>query len=261
MSVVRAVAKSAFSAVDRLTGPFPGPRILIYHQVGAAHGQELDVDPEVFSRQLDWLEGHGRVVGLDEALRTRSQPETSSSYVLTFDDGYQDMFRNAFPLMASRGVPFTLYLTTGPLEDGKPLAPGREPLTWDDVRTMCETGLVTLGAHTHRHTDLRQASTEQTEGELDTSNRLIEQRIGHRPLHFAYPWGYWSATADAAVRTRYTSAVLGGGGPVVGETDPFLVPRVPVQLSDGFVFFKTKMRRGLRTEEAVRRLLSGYRGP
>ena len=259
--MIRAVAKGAFSTVDRLTGPFPGPRILIYHQVGAAHGQELDVDPETFGRQLDWLQGHGRVVGLDDALTARSGPGADFSYVLTFDDGYQDMFRSAFPLMASRGVPFTLYLTTGPLEDGKPLAPGREPLTWGDVSRMCESGLVTLGAHTHRHVDLRHASITQVEDELDTSNRLIEQRIGLRPLHFAYPWGYWSATADTSVRARYRSAVLGGGGPILADTDLFLVPRIPIQLSDGFVFFKSKMRRGLRTEEAVRRLLSGYRGP
>jgi peptidoglycan/xylan/chitin deacetylase (PgdA/CDA1 family) len=261
MTFIRTVAKSAFSTVDLLLGDFPGPRLLIYHQIGAGHGQELDIATEVFGSQLDWLEANGQIVGLEEALRLRSLPESESSFVLTFDDGYRDMFQNAFPLLAARTIPFTLYLTTGPLEDGIPLAPDRPPLTWDDVRTMSETGLLTLGAHTHRHVDMRSAGQAQIDEELDTSNRLIEERTGSRPVHFAYPWGYWSAAADSAVRNRYASAVLGGGGSLTGDTDPFLIPRVPVQLSDGLVFFKTKMRRGLRTEEAVRRLLSGYRGP
>jgi peptidoglycan/xylan/chitin deacetylase (PgdA/CDA1 family) len=261
MSLIRAVAKAAFSSLDLLLGSFPGPRLLIYHQVGSPTRQELGVSADVFLRQLDWLVASGRIVSLDEALRVRHEADTRSVYTLTFDDGYQDMFQNAFPLLAARGVPFTLYLTTGPLEDGEPLAPGRQPLTWENVRSMCDTGLVTLGAHTHRHVDLRRVPPSRIDEELDISNHLIGERTGRPPSHFAYPWGYWSDAADEAVRTRYASAALGGGGPLIGNTDPFLLPRVPIQLSDGFSFFKAKMRRGQRTEEFVRRLVSGYRGP
>ncbi len=40
-----------------------------------------------------------------------------------------------------------------------------------------------------------------------------------------------------------------------------IVPRVPVQLSDGVVWFKRKMRSGLQLEDRLRRRYKGYKGP
>lgn len=260
---IRATAKSLFSTIDWVTEPIPGPRILIYHQIGAGHGKQMDLPLELFRKQLDWLGQNGRIVSLAEALSRRSEPQSMSLYVLTFDDGYEDMFVRGFPLLAERVLPFVLYLATDPVESGRQLAPDRRatPVTWDQVNKMRETGLVTLGAHTHRHIDLRRASANQIEDELLTSNRLIEARTGSVPHHFAYPWGYWSSRADGLVRQVYESAVLGGRKDIGPDTDPYLLHRLPIQQSDGLLFFRAKIRRGQRTEELVRRLLSGYRGP
>ena len=64
--VVRIVAKVVFAAIDPLFGPFPGPRILIYHQVGVDLGQEMEVSTETFRRQLDWMHTHGEIIPLEE---------------------------------------------------------------------------------------------------------------------------------------------------------------------------------------------------
>jgi hypothetical protein len=57
---------------------------------------------------------------------------------------------------------------------------------------------------------------------------------------------------------RYETAAL--GAPLVTDpfNDPHLVPRLPVQRSDGVAFFKAKVRTGFRFEERVRRRLRGY---
>jgi peptidoglycan/xylan/chitin deacetylase (PgdA/CDA1 family) len=209
------------------------------------------------------MEAHGRVVDLDTALAERDRPGADRTFVLTFDDGYEDFHRLGYPELKKRGLPFLVYLTTHPVESGEPLTPGgrAEPLTWGQVDEMAGSGLMTLGAHTHRHPDLRALTPEQVVEELDTSNGLIRQRTGIEPAHFAYPWGYWSPSADEAVRARYATATLGGGAPVTAATDPALVNRFPVQLSDGVFFFTRRMRRGLRLEDRVRRRLTGYVGP
>jgi hypothetical protein len=46
--------------------------------------------------------------------------------------------------------------------------------------------------------------------ELARSDQLIEARLGVQSEHFCYPYGYWSATAEPAVRGRYRTATLGG---------------------------------------------------
>jgi len=259
--VLRTAAKGSFAAADLFLGDWPGPRILIYHQIGAGSGLQMDLSTEMFRGHVEWLLDHGRIVGLGDALSAADDPESKGRFVLTFDDGYADFYENGFPLLRELGIPFTLYLTSGHIETGELLHPGDRPLSWHQVDDMLSTGLVTLGAHTHTHPDLRGLSVEEIEEEVGESNRLIEARTGHYPEHFAYPKGLWDQTAETVVRANYSTAVLGGGSPVTQDTDPFRIGRVPVQRSDRQFFFTRKMARGMRMEERVRSLVRGYRNP
>ena len=259
--VLRTAAKGSFAAADLFLGDWPGPRILIYHQIGAGTGRQMDLTTEMFRGHVEWLLDHGRIVGFGDALSGADDPESNRQFVLTFDDGYADFYENGFPLLREKGIPFTLYLTSGHIETGEVLHPGDRPLSWDQVDEMLTTGLVTLGAHTHTHPDLRRLPVDQIEEEIGESNRLIELRTGQKPEHFAYPKGHWDEVAEKVIRAEYTTAVLGGGSPVSQDTDPFRIGRVPVQRSDRHFFFTRKMARGMRLEERVRSLVKGYRNP
>ncbi len=253
--LVRVAAKAGFAAADPLFGRFPGPRVLVYHEVGVDFGREMEISSDRFRRQLDWMQSHGEIVGLEEAIERRGEKGADRLFVLTFDDGFDDVYENAYPLLRERGLPFTLYLTTYPIETGEPLDPrypGARPLAWDHINDMVGSGLVTLGAHTHTHARLTTATPEMVVEELDTSNRLIQERTGVAPRHFTYPWGWWSEVADPLVRERYESATLGGGGAFTASTDLYRIPRIPVQKSDGMLFFRRKLLSGLRLEGAVR---------
>ena len=259
--VAHLAAKTVFAAADMVLGAWPGPRILIYHQIGAGSGRQMDLTPTAFRRHVKWLQDNGRIVGLGDALYEADDPDSHRQYVLTFDDGYADFYENAFPMLRDRAVPFTLYLTTGHIETGEPLHPGDRPLNWDQVGEMLETGLVTLGAHTHTHPDMRGLPVDRVVEEVGESNRLIELRTGQVPEHFAYPKGYWDEAAETVVRANYRTAVLGAGVPVTKATDPHRIARVAVQKSDGQFFFTRKVARGMRLEERVRSQVKSYRNP
>jgi peptidoglycan/xylan/chitin deacetylase (PgdA/CDA1 family) len=259
----RLAAKSAFATADLVLGPLPGPRVLVYHQVGAGLGRQMEVTTAAFIRHLDWLAAHGRVVTLEEALRRSGEPDSDRLFVLSFDDGYEDFYENAFPMLVSHGFPFLMYLTTAPVETGVALTPGgrANPLTWDQLRRMLDSGIMTAGAHTHTHVDLRGLGSASVADELDKSNELIRHELGVDPRHFAYPWGYWDPRADQEVRRRYATAALGSGRAIGSDTDAHLINRIPIQLDDGHWFFTRKIRTGLRMEDRARRLVTGYRGP
>lgn len=259
--VARAGLKMVSVVVDPFLGPFHGPRILIYHQVGVDLGREMEVSTEAFSRQLDWMQRHGEIVDLETAILRRMETDADRLFVLTFDDGFEDVFINAFPLMRHRGIPFTLYLTTQPIETGEsidPKFPDARPLAWDQVNEMIATGLVTVGAHTHTHPNLRLVAEDRIDLELGTADDLILLRTGITPRHFTYPWGSWSDRADRFVRDRYESATV-GSSPINGSDDTFRLTRLPVQRSDMPVFFRRRMRRGLRVESRVREVRDGSR--
>lgn len=259
---VRAAAKSVFALADVSRGRLAGPKILIYHQVADDPSRQLAVSPEVFRRQLDWLERKGTIVPLESAMSAPLNEDSRNEYVLTFDDGYAGVFHDAYPHLLERGAPFTLYLTTqfvgGPVGEAEP---GLEPLTWDQVAEMVASGLVTVGAHTHSHPDLRAVSSDMIAEELDVSNRIISERTGVEPRHFAYPKGYWAETAEPLIRERYDTAVLGGGPAIDPRTDRYRLSRLPIQRADGLFFFKRKLERGLRLEEWTRRRVKRYRNP
>lgn len=259
--LARKGSKTLFAAADLVMGSWPGPRLLIYHQVRPHPGRQMEVSVEAFKAHLRWLRANATVVRLEEALLRRGQPDAHNLFVLTFDDGYADLFETVYPLLDDLAMPFTLYLSTKHVETQQPMSPGSQPLTWDQIAKMAEGGLMTLGAHTHEHMDLRLASLNQIEADLGESNGLIKDRVGIVPVHFAYPWGYWSPIADTVVRKHYRSAALGGGRPLTAASDPFLTHRLPVQRSDGAFFFRRKARRGMRLEEKVRRMVRGYDGP
>lgn len=255
--LVRSAAKSGLALLDPLFGQLPGPRILIYHQVGVDFGREMEVSTSSFRRQLDWIELHGEFAGLETAIERRHEPSSTKLFVLTFDDGFEDVYRNAFPLLKERGIPFTLYLTTDPIETGEPLDPrypDAKPLTWDQVNEMANSGLMTVGAHTHSHPDLRSVSPDRIAHELTHSNGLIEERTGKRPRHFTYPWGWWSEAADAEARQRYATATVGSGWKGA-SADLFRIERLPIQASDSRFLFQRKALTGSPMEARLRALI------
>lgn len=258
-AMLRSAAKSVFAAADLPYRTRPGPRILIYHQVGSNLGRQMEVTVPAFEFQLRWLMGNGSIVSLQEALDRAGEPDADRLFVLTFDDGYRDLYDTAFPMLAAVTAPFVVYVTTEPVESGRPMGGQAEPLTWDQISDMADAG-ATIGSHTHTHPDLRHTPPDVVESELAESDRLIERRLGVRPQHFCYPYGYWSATAEPLVRERYLTATLGGGPAVRPDNDPHRIHRVPIQLSDSRYFFIRKMKSGMVLEEKVRRRLAGYRG-
>lgn len=259
--LTRRALKVALAAPELAAKRRSGPRILIYHQVGTNLGREMEVATETFASQLDHLEAEGSIVPLDDAVSRIGTPGDDRLFVLTFDDGYADMYANAFPLLLEHSVPFTLYVTTLPVEDPSVSRPGALPLNWEQLEEMSDSGLATVGAHTHTHPDLRFLDPDIVVDELDESNALIHDRLGVEPRHFAYPKGWWSAGAEPEVRKRYATAVLGEGPSNILGTDHCRLHRIAVQKSDGIRFFKRKLATGLVLEDRIRRMVRRYDGP
>jgi len=110
---------------DRLT-------VLAYHRVADASNPNLtgfrpNVSASVkgFADQLDWIARHFTVVSLGDVLASIDGAVAlpPQSLLITFDDGYLDNLGAAAPLLAARGLPAVLFLTTGPLDGGRAHCP------------------------------------------------------------------------------------------------------------------------------------------
>ena len=62
-------------------------------------------------------------------------------------------------------------------------------LTWDEINTLDSHRLVTVGAHTHTHPNLRTLDDEEAFFEINHSKNLLKRHLEHDIEHFAYPYG------------------------------------------------------------------------
>lgn len=233
-----------------------GATLLIYHRVGGGTTDELDTGAPAFERQLDILSAH-KVLSLDAALDRLDVGDSRPSVVLTFDDGFADIYRNAWPLLRERSVPFTIYLASAYMgrtlrwEGSTAKGASGLGLTWDQLTEMVASGLCTVGNHTHNHV----RPEELTPDELDACSSEIEAMLGVRPKHFTYPWGVVVPAAEPWLRERFRSAstaILGRNQP---DIDRMRLRRVPVRRTDPDEFFAAKLVGGLFPERVYGRVV------
>lgn len=238
----RSSLKSGLARLPRGDGTC-GATVLIYHRVGGGTPDELDTPVEAFEAQLDTLSSDSHeVVSIDEALDRLDAGDEAPTVVLTFDDGFADVHGNAWPLLAKRGLPFTVYAVAGSVggtmrwEGGTAKAAGAA-LSWEQLGEMAGSGLCTVGNHTWSHP----RPDGLTEDELDRCSAEIEARLGKQPRHFAYTWGIEVPHMRSVLEARFRSVVTGRLGRNGPGADRMALRRVPVRASDPIEFFRAKL--------------------
>ena len=279
MPDLKQLVKRTGAMVDRLVPPPDGITILIYHRVGGGTPSEVDLDPEMFDRQLEHLVEHHRVLSLDAALAELATadgwaavPETSESQterrderrgvVITFDDGTSDFTDVVVPALARHGVPATLYVATQFVDEQVDFPWGAPPATWAGLCDALDSDIgLTIGSHTHAHWLLDRLDDGALAADLDRSIELIGEHLGVDANHFAYPKAVPpSPSAEIAVRRRFASASLAASRVNrPGRTDRHRLWRTPIQRSDGFDNFVLKADGGLRLEGELRSLTARVR--
>ena len=254
MSAARTTIKRVLAllgAVDRR--PPEGATLLTYHRVGGSTTDELDLTTDQLAEHLGLLASEGHpVVSLDDALDRLDAGDPSPSVVLTFDDGFADVYTDAWPLLRDRGLPFTVYVAAGLVggqmrwEGSNADSQGAPALTWDQLAEMQASGLCTVGNHTWDHAGPELVDVDQ----LDRCSDEIEHRLGVRPAHFAWTWGVPVPGLEPVVRARFRSVATGDVGRNGCSAGPMALRRVPVRRSDPLAFFLAKLRGALLAERA-----------
>jgi peptidoglycan/xylan/chitin deacetylase (PgdA/CDA1 family) len=166
--------------------------ILMYHYIeipGSTTLPWLYNKPDVFESQLKTLSNDcyqsAFVSEVADAI-DGSKPLPPKSIAITFDDGYEDMYTNAFPLLKKYGMKGTMYIIVNALDK-----PGY--LTQEQVKEMSDSGYVEIAAHTMNHPDLTKKNWEVAHYEIAGSKITLEKIIGKPVTDFAYPYGFFTA--------------------------------------------------------------------
>lgn len=123
----------------RKSRPHPVALILLYHRVTTLSSDpwQLCVSPHNFREQMQWVRDNCCTVSLAEMPRVLRRPPAARPVVaMTFDDGYDDNFREALPLLEQLAIPATFFITTPWL-----VSPGE--FWWDELdRILLQLGVL-----------------------------------------------------------------------------------------------------------------------
>jgi peptidoglycan/xylan/chitin deacetylase (PgdA/CDA1 family) len=214
-----------------------GAYILVFHSIGA--GVPASMKRAMFLRVIDTVRTWGSIVPLTRCIEARSLNTRVAA--ITFDDGYEDNYLTAFPLLAERNIPFTLFVTTAFVDGRKgvfrwsPHYRGLAPLSWQWLRAMQRAG-VEIGSHTVNHPRLAKCNPGQLNAELSDSKRRIEDELGTQVIHIAYPFGQdhdvGASARDAARVVGYHHGFTTIPSAVGPEPDMFAIPRIVVDVDE-----------------------------
>jgi peptidoglycan/xylan/chitin deacetylase (PgdA/CDA1 family) len=205
--------------------------ILVYHRFGDTAADSMTTTTAVLVQQLTQLRAHGyRIVPLADLVTALSpgHGQPGKLIAITVDDGHRSVFSALFPAVQRLNVPVTLFIYPSAINNA-PYA-----LTWEQLRSMTASSLVSIGAHTYWHPDFRverrrltpEAYARFVQFQLTRSRTVLQERLGIDVTLLAWPYGISDeALRRAAQDSGYTAAFALGNRNASGKDPQYALPR------------------------------------
>lgn len=212
--------------VEKIQAP-----ILMYHYIRDYQnpqdkiGSGLSISPQNFEKQLEIIQTEGfetvTLDDIDSAWRGEKKLP-NRPLIITFDDGYEDFYTAAFPLLKKYNMKSTVYMIAGYIDK-----PGY--LKTKQLKELNMSELVTIGSHSLNHVDFYTLRRNELKYELTQSKKLLENLLESPVKHFAYPLGrYGKVIREEVERAGYSTATLIDLGYEHKEKDRYTLERVRI---------------------------------
>ena len=196
--------------------------ILMYHHITNVPTHNildfsLTVNPIVFSRQLDYLKQRGyHTITFNQLFDFLyyNGPLPSKPIILTFDDGYDDAYNFAYPILQAHGYSGMFFIITGKVG-------WKGQATWDQLREMLANGMQ-MGSHTVHHVNIGliwRVSHTVAQQELQQAKQDLQAQLDIVIQQFCYPTGE-PFHHEKPVVQQAVMALLAQDGYIGATTDP-----------------------------------------
>ncbi len=249
----------AFHPLQRLRTQRNRIPILMYHSISDSDESDrhpyyrTTTAPATFDRHLRFLHDSGyRTIGIGDAVQQLSAHPNKSEkvVVITFDDGFEDFYSEAFSLLSKYGYSATMFLPTAYIDRAGVKFRGVKCLTWNQVREL-RAGGMQFGSHTATHPQLTSLAPGAIKEELQSSKQKIEDELGGVITSFSYPFAFPEANhtfrrqlSGLLQETGYEDGVSTIIGTACESDDRFSIKRLPVNSCDDLPLLRAKLAGG-----------------
>ena len=154
----------------------------------------------------------------DELINNKLQKKI----LLTIDDGFLSFYKNAWPILKSKKIPFILFVSTR--EVG-----AFNYMTWEQIREISKEDFVEIGNHSHTHEYLVDESSKTIKEDIEKSIKIFKKELGQNSIFFSYPFGEYSIDFKNIIKNFGFKYAFGQHSGVLDETkDLYELPRYPI---------------------------------
>jgi peptidoglycan/xylan/chitin deacetylase (PgdA/CDA1 family) len=206
--------------------------------------QHLTITPDGLRRVIQLCRALGLTpISFEDAL---NHPERlcDQHFLLTFDDGYENLYHHAWPVLEAEQCPATIFALAGKLggenDWDTPYIPGlNRLLSAEQMVAMAQSPYIRFGSHGLHHRALPMVSAKNMQAEMMDSYHILSDLLGNAfvPV-MAYPWGEYSQKVINLIsRTPYQAAVTTEKG-LWDQTaqNPYAIPRYSIYHRDRHTF-------------------------
>ena len=167
--------------------------VLLYHRIVKKNESigrhKIHVFEKAFCKQMSYLKKAGFTAITFEDIAKGIIVE--KPVVITFDDGYEDNYRTAFPVLKEFGFKAVIFLVTRLKRNEWGIAEGEPAIDMmnDEMITEMNQYGIEFGGHTMYHKDLKKLSLDEAHNEIAGCKADIEEKLHKKIISFAYPFG------------------------------------------------------------------------
>ena len=217
--------------------------ILMYHQIyyNSKPSYPLGVATKTFERQMRYLkENHYNILRLEElaGLIKAKKRLPPKPVVVTFDDGYKNNYTDAFPVLKKLGIPATIFIIVDEVGRSR-----QDRLSWDEIRTMQDSGLIDFGSHTLGPELLVNIKSDtELRRQIFDSKRILEEKLGKKVTSFSYPEGRFDVNIrQSVINAGYNVAVATKPGKYYPNDDIFALKRLRAYTGSNMLIFAVQV--------------------
>lgn len=188
---------------------------LVYHEVGQGQHGTLGILPADLEERINTLQGLGYQFITSSQIRQNS----GKTAVLEFDDGFESVYTQAFPVLRRLGVPGTVYPILNLVGQ-----PGH--MTQAQLDELRAAGWE-VGSHTRNHADLTSLTPGSIRAELSPTGIKDAEKVC-----VAYPFSLFDTRVRRLAKDVYGCGVGGGQGNWGG---PYSLPGPQITPWDGWI--------------------------
>ena len=196
--------------------------VFVYHRFGENDYPSTNIRINQFKKHLDELtKNNYNVVSTEEIINalTNNKDLPEKTVALTIDDAFFSIYKKAWPLLKEKKLPFTIFVSTGPLRSNS-----KNYMNWEQIKEMVNHG-VTIGHHTKNHLHLVTKEKEKIISEIEEANNDFLKNLGYVPDIFAYPYGEYSSEIKQITKNYFKAAFGQQSGGIYNGIDIFELPR------------------------------------